>query len=247
MSTIGRKEAVRSLLTWLVQKKSIRSALRALTRQGFLPRSVWKRLPYRGTFRVTLPDGRRSFRYKAGPNDQMGRPLFWRGWQGAERETVRVFCRLARSARYVLDVGAYTGVYTLLAAAANPKSRVVSFEPVPSIYQRLVENIALNEWEERCRAVNAGVLDEERQAEMHVPERSALPTSSSFDQEGFRGYAGATVEVPTVTLDAACENFQEEMDLVKIDVEGFEDKVLLGMREVLERAHPDIIVVELCT
>jgi hypothetical protein len=51
-----------------------------------------------------------------------------------------------------------------------------------------------------------------------------------------------SIDVPAIRLETYCERHDvQSVDLVKIDVEGAEIKVLQGMRSLLERWQPDII------
>jgi hypothetical protein len=87
-----------------------------------LPAAVWRRLPVDLTFQVDVPGGE-TLLYRSTPNDAIGRSLYWRGLEGYEPETVGPFLEFARRARVVLDVGAKTGLFALLAAAVNPMSQ----------------------------------------------------------------------------------------------------------------------------
>ena len=217
----------------------VRPFLSSLGRLGCLPAWVWRRLPAEGDLTVRLPEGQ-SFRYHSSYSDGIGRALLWCGWQGHAPETARVLLRLARESLYLLDIGANTGVFTLLALAANEDCRVMAFEPVPRIRELLAQNLRLNGWENRCEVREEAVSDAEGVADLHVPLGS-LPTSASLNPEGFRGHDGAVIRVPVTTVDAACVG-GHRVDLVKIDVEGFEDAVLAGMRRVLAEMRPRIIV-----
>src|ERR1700749_669391 len=53
-------------------------------------------------------------------------------------------CLVRMSSGYMLDVGANTGLFTLLAAAANPTIKVCAFEPLDSVCALLRANLALN-------------------------------------------------------------------------------------------------------
>lgn len=208
-----------------------------LSRSGLLPSAVWRRLPVRGEFDVRL-DGGHSFRYSS--DDGLGRALFWKGMSAwCEATELRDFCRLAAHARRFVDVGANTGVYSLLACAVNSECRVMAFEPVPRLHEHLTANLQLNGWTDRCAIHREAVSDFVGTAKFHVP-LTAMPTSASLNESGFRDYAGECIEVPVTTLDVVCGD--TPIDLMKIDVEGFEDKVLRGMPTVLERDHPDLII-----
>ncbi len=90
-----------------------------------------------------LPNGK-TLRLQSKGDDWISNQIFWRGWEGHEPETVPLFFRLARESKVTFDIGAYVGLFALLAAHANENGRVFAFEPLPSIYQRLEQNISLN-------------------------------------------------------------------------------------------------------
>lgn len=77
-------------------------------------------------------------------DDNIARVYFYFGRDSFESTSVYLWAQLATQARGVLDVGAYTGLYALLAARVAPRSSVVAFEPSGHIADRLKENAALN-------------------------------------------------------------------------------------------------------
>jgi len=222
----------------LMHLSLLREVLRRLSMAGFLPPAIWKRLPPEVVFPVKLPDGR-SFFYSATPNDVIARALYWRGLKDWESETIPVFYKMAQSAQIVLDIGANTGFYTLLACTANPNARVIAFEPVPRVYEKLMEHIRINHFDDRCEAHRMAVSNFVGTAQMHVPFGD-LPTSASLNTDGFRGFSGTLVEVPVTTVDAVMGD--KPVDLAKIDVEGFEPQVLEGMRMTLWRFRPALFI-----
>lgn len=233
------RETLRPLARGAASSTAFRAPLRRLTRSGLVPEAIWKRLPVDQMFPVALRDGS-SFRYTATPGDGIGRILYWRGLPRFEAETMSVFARLARGARRTLDIGANTGTFTLVACAVNPAVRVVAFEPVPRTHRRLLDHVALNGWVSRCEVRGEAVSDRTGVTRFHVPDEE-LPTSASLHHQGFRGHPGTLIEVPVTTIDEACPGWTD-VDLVKIDVEGFEDKVLEGMRGLLAASSPTLIV-----
>ena len=244
------KDHLRPLIHAVSTNPLTRGPLRGLAHAGILPPVVWNRLPVEETFTVTLPDGN-SFRYASIGHDLVGRALYWgdikpilagkKGQHHFESETLSVYFKLAKQAQLVLDIGANTGLFAMLACAANPNARVLAFEPVPFVYERTAGNIRINGWEERCTVYNQAVSDRAGKAQFHVPTQQGLPASSSLNTEGFRGYKGTLIEVEVVTIDSVIPP-GKKVDLAKIDVEGFEDKVLEGMRRVLAESHPDLII-----
>ena len=72
---------------------------------GRQPEFLVKHLPRTGVTAVKLPNGR-ILKLEADGEEWIPTQLFWRGWQGYEPETARLFYELAKSAGTVIDVGA---------------------------------------------------------------------------------------------------------------------------------------------
>ena len=69
-----------------------------------------------------------------------------KGW---EKESLKIWKELCQTSDVILDVGANTGVYSLVAKAANPESRVIAFEPVKRTFDRLEHNNNINGFDMR--------------------------------------------------------------------------------------------------
>jgi len=135
-----------------------------------------------------------------------------------------------------VDVGANIGLYTMLGASVvKSGGRVLAFEPNPLAVQRLVENIKLN------GITNVGI----RHAAVGVgPGSVRITTGLDTRNHVVRDYkVGASVEVPLVSLDQETSAFHR-VNLVKMDVEGFESEVLKGARCLLARKVPAVWSVE---
>jgi FkbM family methyltransferase len=217
----------------------LREALRRGAQLGVVPGPIWKRTPVEADFEVRFPEGA-HFRYLSSAYDGIGRQLYFKGVTWWEYETTALFGRLAARASLTLDIGANTGFYTLLAAAANPAGRVIAFEPVPRIYGRLCDNIELNGWDHRCDARQQAVSRAAGEMTLHVPDQE-IPTSASLNPEGYRGQSGKQVPVQVTTMDAAVPE-GDRVDLIKIDVEGYEHDALAGGERVLSRDQPLIVL-----
>jgi FkbM family methyltransferase len=135
-----------------------------------------------------------------------------------------------------VDVGANVGSYTILACSAI-QSRGIAFEPVPSTYARLVENIRINQAEDRVACINKGV----------GAGQEAVVFSSHSDTTNHVIASGEqcenTITVESTSLDAAL--IGENPSLIKIDVEGFETRVLEGAQEVLRNHALNAVIMEL--
>jgi hypothetical protein len=90
---------------------------------------------FRGVFRLTGYGVSAS--YELGPRDANGEILYWVGLKRFEPGTVPLFIELAKNSRGTLDIGSNTGLFALLACAANPRTKVVAWEPVPYLAAKL--------------------------------------------------------------------------------------------------------------
>ena len=233
------KSALRKTIQGVSSVGPIHVPLRALSRKGLLPKTVWKHLPPDPITQVTFPNGNTT-RYENVTGDPIGWILEWAGALGYENETSALFYEHARDARVVLDIGSFTGYFTLMAAAANPNAKLFAFEPVPRIYERLSRQVELNGLQDRATILNVAVSSESGTARFHVPN-TLFPTSGSLNPDGFRDYEGQLIEVPMVTVDSQVPE-DLHVDLLKLDVEGFEDKAMEGMKRIIDQCKPTMFV-----
>jgi FkbM family methyltransferase len=120
----------------------------------------------------------------------------------------------------ILDIGASTGVFAVYAAASAPRSRVISFEPMPSAFALLERNVALNGFGERVQVHHAAVAAETGEIELFV-DGLLFP---SLVKEGT-----SSVRVPSISLADVLERHAPDgVDLLKLDIEGAEYDVLYG-------------------
>ncbi len=193
----------------------------------------------------TLPNGEVLHLFSKG-DDWVSNHVFWRGWKAYEPGTIDLFYRLSARAEAVLDIGAYVGFFTLIAALANRKSRVFAFEPMEPIHRRLMENVQRNGLG-NVQCFNAAVSDTEGTARFFFSgaalQEGLLPTSSSLSEAFMAGAPGLTgVDVPLMTVDGFADEYAlTRIDLIKIDTETTEPSVLRGMRRVLARDRPTLI------
>lgn len=217
------------------------SATRAMLQAtGMHSEFVIRHLHRVGIVTCRLPNGA-ELRLQSQGDDWVSNQVYWRGWEGYEPETVPLFFRLALRAEVTVDIGAYVGYFTMLAAHANPRGRVFAFEPLPSVYRRLQRNVVLNRLSNvECREAACGA--EEGTAEFYHVD-AELPTSSSLSFDFMRAATDLKrTLVPVLTLDSfVAAQRLDRLDLVKIDTESTEPDVLSGALTALGRHHPMIL------
>lgn len=130
-----------------------------------------------------------------------------------------------------VDVGASFGTWTL--ALAKRACRVVAYEPQPQVFGLLKTAVGANNLH-HVQVHNAAVGD--NAGTVMIPDLD-LDTGVSFGSVSLLlPFIGPRAEVPMVILDDTLAG--EQVSFIKIDVEGYEDKVLAGATRVIRRCRP---------
>jgi FkbM family methyltransferase len=168
-------------------------------------------------------------------DEGVGVPLYVRrAYEPRESAFVR---RVLRPGMTVVDVGANLGYYALLAGrAVGPTGRVLAIEPDPQNFELLAENL---------RANRAGNVSPVNVALGAAPGTALLHRSpDNFgDHRLFGDGTRPTVPVPVVVFDELVDRLGF-LDLVKIDVQGYEHHVARGMTRTLARGGVGTVLAE---
>ena len=147
----------------------------------------------------------------------------------------------------VFDVGANYGQWStnlLRALSGNkaPRANLTLFEPVSSIRNRL--ETTMKDWAKAAEiTVEAVALSDQRgTAEMVVADKRA---GTHHLHSSVHNVDGDLVRVDVTTLDDyLIDHPQEHIDLIKIDAEGTDAKIIAGMARLLERGGVDLVQFE---
>jgi FkbM family methyltransferase len=152
-----------------------------------------------------------------------------------EFDVLPIFDKLASEAPVVLDIGANVGTTTIAFARARPRGRVFAFEPSHAMRSSLEANVSINGLR-NVEIVPIG-LGDEASTFVLVEEMPGNPGSSYLSGAS----DGAGERVATKRLDDWLGS-GTSVDFIKMDVEGFEKKVLLGAERTLRMWHPKIVL-----
>lgn len=145
----------------------------------------------------------------------------------------------------VLDVGAHVGFFALAAAKrVGPLGKVVAFEPSPSTLRVLRHHVRLNRWDDRVTVEPAVVSSEAGSVTFYTFDDSMAASLSKENVEVLnvqRPERATPVEVPAVTLDEYCRARGLAPNVIKIDVEGAELRVLRGAERLLRESN-DLVI-----
>lgn len=168
------------------------------------------------------------------PSEEWGLAMFLSLNGHFEPGSEHVFCELLREGMTVIDVGANLGIYTLHALKLGCK--VYSYEPTPSTYDLLNQNIKVNGFLESKRAFtfNYAVGDREKTVKFSICQGISGHNHISGQEE-----TSNTIDVPVVSLDQQHQG--EKIDFIKIDIEGSEYEAFKGMKNIIEH-NPQIMI-----
>lgn len=141
---------------------------------------------------------------------------------------------LLRPSDLFVDVGANVGSYTILAAGAAG-ARCISFEPAASAFESLCANVRLNDIAGRVRTVRSAVGAKEGEVTFTLGH-------DTVNHVAVNGEPSDVVVVPVTTLDSALRGRAPRV--MKIDVEGFEGRVVEGARSALENQTLLAVIME---
>lgn len=205
-----------------------------------LPQRIYRHLHFRGVFRVKAAPGLQFKLRHYG--FEIENEIFWKGLdQGWEKVSIGIWKQLCPQAKVIFDIGANTGIYSLIAQTMNPDASIYAFEPVDRVYEKLVENCRLNGFPVTCvekaasnytgkariyDTTDAHALSVTVNKNLHDPDRPVIEK-----------------EISTITLQQFIEDAGiNRVDLIKMDVETHEAEVLEGFGEYLNRFRPSMLI-----
>jgi len=147
--------------------------------------------------------------------------------------------QLAARSRTVVDVGANIGVYACVGAAHLPAGgRLIAFEPVPVNVATLRHNIAQNGLSDRIDVAVLAVGESPGEMAIHLAPASINHSLAPRVVPDSR----ATIPVQVTSLDSYFADPAAPIDLLKIDVEGYDGYALRGASAVLRQHRPTLLV-----
>lgn len=145
----------------------------------------------------------------------------------------------------IFDVGANIGSMALRFAQRTPFVKVYAFEPTHFAYNKLMRNLSLNpELARRITPVQL-FLSDRTGSDLHIKAYSSWRVDRNVANA--HPLHGGTIKsaesVPAITIDDFCvENKVRRIDLIKIDTDGHEFRVLEGARRTVAKLVPYIIL-----
>jgi FkbM family methyltransferase len=154
----------------------------------------------------------------------------------------KILDKLIGPGDWVIDIGANVGHYTKrFAELVGMQGRVIAFEPVPKTFSLLSANVQLFS-NLNVTLINSAVSNKLDVSGISMPKFSS--GLNNYYQAHISNADDSTLSVLTISLDSL--HIDQQIALIKIDTEGHESYVLDGMRKLIERWHP-VLIIETCS
>ena len=180
----------------------------------------------------------------------------WRrnkSWSKHEPET-SYLADLLSGAPVCLHVGASDGRHSYVMTQVAPGARIYAFEPSAFAFEVLQVGIAWHRMGKQVTAIHAAVSDRPGELLLVTPKKSSgrMGRAYAFVAETRpNGPARPDLDdtgmdiqpTPVVTLDAFCaEHGVAQVDFIRMDIEGAEQKALEGALGILDRDRPHVLL-----
>jgi FkbM family methyltransferase len=181
----------------------------------------------------------------------------WRDieFQLVEEQEMALLPTLLKPEDTCIDIGANFAYYTVRLARLCPKGKVVAYEPIPSTF-KIADKIIKKEGASNVRLYNLGVGEKAATLVFELPlQEIGTPSAGQAHMTGRDNkesqdkgmYTFTKMEKVSCQVVALEEHLSdlERLDFVKIDIEGAELFALKGMKKLLDKFQP-MILIELC-
>lgn len=192
-----------------------------------------------------------KFKFCSGPKDDHFIDLEHNRLNSWEDKTLEIWSQLSKRADVSVDVGAYLGAYSIISYLSGAKE-VYAIEPNKRVFDELQANLRLNNLESKINSLNLAIGEKEFQGNLLTMPNRPYSSGAHLDldsKEGivytskFRSYKSVALDqVDVKPLDFLLEITKSKIDLIKIDVEGYELFVIDGAKRILTEHHPVLII-----
>jgi FkbM family methyltransferase len=239
----------KSLLTSIYQVIPFKRQLFELVRSIYSPpKSIYRHLFFDGKFKVKVKDHKSFYINHYNTHGFIIEDgLFWQGLGvGREGYSLRIWTELSEISDVIFDIGANTGMYSLLSKSVNPSAKVYGFEPVRRTYEKYKANCEINNYKVNHEWM--AVSDYTGELTLYdIPEANnysaTLNKTFSDTRHAIHVDTRFEVKVPATTLkDYIEKNKIFKIDLMKVDVEMHEPEALRGMGSYLKQFTPTLLI-----
>ncbi|MDZ4664883.1 MAG: FkbM family methyltransferase [Bacteroidota bacterium] len=159
---------------------------------------------------------------------------------GYEKDTFNYFEKIINPNDTVLDIGAHIGLFSVyFSKKLSKKGRVICFEPTPGTFQILEKTVELNNLP-NCTLVNAAIADKSGMLNFNLTSKNGEGSNANSLVQIERTVN--VTEVKVFSIDDYRRAEKLKINILKIDVEGYELNALRGAEETFIHDKPSGIL-----
>jgi len=203
------------------------------------------KLPPSGTLKIKLSNNQ-LLKFNTNQTDFVAFSIFWDGLYNYEY--VYIFEKIAKKLNGFIDIGSNGGLYSLIAAKNSEKIKVLSFDPTESANYYINKNIKLNHLNNKISSFKLALSDKTEVLDFFEVKNPKYPFlkynlggSSSLvnHPKAFQTIAVQAYSFDHFLVENPIHNFI--IDFIKIDAEGAEPSIIIGMKKTIEKYKPIIV------
>jgi FkbM family methyltransferase len=202
----------------------------------------YKDLKYTGPIIIHINNKKFKFLSEGGTIEN---EIFWKGIHNSwEPETIWIWEKLSRISHCIIDIGANTGLYSLVSETVNLACIIYAFEPAQNTFEKLKINVAINNY--KISAHKLALSNNDGYSTFYEPvmphQTSASLSARMLKENPDNRWVINECIVQTETLDNFAKSKDlKKIDLIKIDVELHEPEVFEGMTGILKTHRPYLV------
>ncbi len=204
------------------------------------------KIPPSGLVRFKTPDNK-SFKLYTNQTSYLTYVIYWKGLLAFEY--TGIFYDLVKHCSTFMDIGSNIGYYSILARISNPKIRITAFEPASGPFNFLDKNVNVNFNDASIDTNRIALSDKAGEIKFYEyknPKYGYITenlggTSSEIEKSDSNLESEVTVKSDTLANYLVSKKGYQKIDLIKIDTEGTEDKILRQSGDLLDIKRPIII------
>lgn len=177
------------------------------------------------------------------PND-VGISTELRTFQTHEPLTTKILTNFIEDGWTIMDIGSNIGYYTLLESTfVKEQGNVIAIEPVPQNFAYLVKNVNVNR-ANNVKCLNLAISNEEGKIKMiQSPYSNWCKIITEETLKTSKNEKTDIINVPTTTIDNLVKRLElKRVDLLRMDIEGYEEHAIRGAKSTINKYHPKILM-----
>jgi FkbM family methyltransferase len=209
---------------------------------GLNRHKIYKDLRFKGEFNVRVNDKRMKLYHHGG---KIENEVFWHGlFKTWEADTGYFWLKLCKLSDVVLDIGANTGIYSMVTKTLHPTSEIYAFEPSRNTFDKLLQNKELNHFDMHCFSLAlSDHFGESVFYDSFDPNQTSASLAADMHKLWGENHVSNEYVVKTSTLDEFIKDHSiQKIDLIKIDVEMHEPEIIEGFKHSIKHLNPIIFI-----